>query len=309
MKTRDIAIDIVKGICILLVVWGHLPRTGSCYGELTKLVEFLYSFHVETFILLSGFLFANKTWSEENAKGIVTRLVKPYIVFAIIFQGLQAVLSGGCSLGAVLKSVMLGGGGGALWYVYDLAIIEAVVLVGWLITDKIGLKKGAVVLPLTLGAAVFLLFGEVGMGAGLKVVFLEYFVVGYLLRRFVGENLPRHPACLIVAIISALTIPYKLDQWGNLIFGVAMVGALLWIGDYLKTGKVGAALAYVGRNSFPILLIHPLIIGVMKPVYHLLLKFEPTGLTSMFVSFVVASSACLGADLILKKYNLRKYFY
>lgn len=309
MKERDAAIDIVKGICILLVVWGHLPRTGSCYATLTSLVEFLYSFHVEAFILLSGFLFAHKGWSIENLKEAATKLLKPYLIFSILFVALYGIIDGGFTIGGAAKRILMHGGGGALWYVYDLAFMQIIILIGSFFADRLGLKRVAVALQLIMAGLAFGLLGERGAGLCLKIVFLEYFFVGYLIGKFGRDRLPRHPLFGVIAILAALTIPYKLDQWGNLIFGVSMVGGLLWIGERIAKSKVGETLAYVGRNSFPILLMHPLAIGVMKPIYNLLLKFELTGITSMILCFLVAAVGCLGIDYILKKVNLKRYFY
>lgn len=51
-------IDIAKGICILLVIIGHILQFNCCgYGSDTGFI-FIYSFHMPVFMLLSGYVAA-----------------------------------------------------------------------------------------------------------------------------------------------------------------------------------------------------------------------------------------------------------
>ena len=59
MENRNIAIDIAKGIGIILVVWGHVIQVSAGEGNFdywgNSIFEIIYSFHMPLFIFLSGF--------------------------------------------------------------------------------------------------------------------------------------------------------------------------------------------------------------------------------------------------------------
>ena len=64
-KTRNVYIDIVKAVAIILVVFGHCIQYGSGSEFLSstaffenKVFIFIYSFHMPLFMLVSGYLFA-----------------------------------------------------------------------------------------------------------------------------------------------------------------------------------------------------------------------------------------------------------
>ena len=59
MEKRNRSIDIIKGIAIYCVLWGHCIQ---CMAEDVNFfnlgaVKFIYSFHMPLFVLISGYLF------------------------------------------------------------------------------------------------------------------------------------------------------------------------------------------------------------------------------------------------------------
>lgn len=74
-KERNLYIDIIKAVSIILVIVGHCIQYGSgiefLQGQLffeNPIFIFIYSFHMPLFMLISGYLFAcsleNKRWDE-----------------------------------------------------------------------------------------------------------------------------------------------------------------------------------------------------------------------------------------------------
>ena len=87
-QNRDNAIDIAKGIGILLVIVGH---TGGLPAD-TYIHHFIYSFHMPLFFILGGFLFKPSnivTHVRKDAK----RLLLPY-VFSVFLLILWFVILG-----------------------------------------------------------------------------------------------------------------------------------------------------------------------------------------------------------------------
>lgn len=86
-------IDIAKGIAILLVVVGHT----LCYGlygfeyawKQSKLMQFIYSFHMPLFMFLSGLVSVTAVQKSEILQDVVKRLralIVPFLVIGAIYS-------------------------------------------------------------------------------------------------------------------------------------------------------------------------------------------------------------------------------
>lgn len=83
---RDITLDIMKGICIILVVLGH---TYTPY-----ISNFIYLFHVAVFFMISGVCFNEKYLESANnffvlLKKRIVNLWLPYVCYNFVFLLLQ----------------------------------------------------------------------------------------------------------------------------------------------------------------------------------------------------------------------------
>lgn len=78
IKTNNFpAIDILKGIGIILVVIGH-----NSSGVLRN---FIYTFHMPLFFIISGFLFSKKN-IKDYLMNSFQRLLIPYFLFLILLS-------------------------------------------------------------------------------------------------------------------------------------------------------------------------------------------------------------------------------
>jgi len=55
MKKHEEWIDNLKGLGIIIIVFGH-----SCYPSDSILIRYVFTFHVPLFFFISGFLFTRK---------------------------------------------------------------------------------------------------------------------------------------------------------------------------------------------------------------------------------------------------------
>ena len=76
---RDEKVDNLKGILMILVVFGHLLELIMTQGWTKYVYEIIYSFHMPFFIFLSGYFF------KYNFSKIVKNLVYPYVVFQTLY--------------------------------------------------------------------------------------------------------------------------------------------------------------------------------------------------------------------------------
>lgn len=80
-KIRFNILDNIKGILIFLVVFAHFLfnyAQGNIHSFVAKIVNFIYCFHMPSFIFWSGFL--SKSENSKNLKNI-TKLILIYIIF------------------------------------------------------------------------------------------------------------------------------------------------------------------------------------------------------------------------------------
>lgn len=75
---RNRAIDIAKGITIILMILGHFNSLWN-----TVIFYMIFSFHMPLFFIFSGYFYKPKTNREFFTNGY-NRLLKPYIITAII---------------------------------------------------------------------------------------------------------------------------------------------------------------------------------------------------------------------------------
>ena len=75
-KKRDIRIDIMKGIAIILMVYGH---SGA------PLKNFIYLFHMAVFFMISGYLFDEKKVIShgDTAKYIVKKIKSLWLIYFV----------------------------------------------------------------------------------------------------------------------------------------------------------------------------------------------------------------------------------
>lgn len=157
-------IDLLKGIGIFLVVWGHtmLPRS-----------VLIYSFHMPLFFFLSGFLYKNKPLKEFLSSKII-RLYVPYILFTILSWAFYLVMLGfqerqdliGPHLPKIL-SLFNGsgknGGNDSIWFLTCLMVVN---LLFWCL-DNVLKKPGFIVMAV-------LAISGVGYYLGTERIFLPF---------------------------------------------------------------------------------------------------------------------------------------
>ena len=93
MKKRNIFLDIVKGLAIFLMVFGHCIQNGSGVDVLNNgmfwnfsVFQFIYSFHMPLFMIVSGYFVF---FSQEKydliliVKNRLKRIFIPLLLFSV----------------------------------------------------------------------------------------------------------------------------------------------------------------------------------------------------------------------------------
>lgn len=90
MNQRDVTVDIAKGVAILFVVIGHLLQYNTVDASNGVCFNWIYSFHMPLFMLLSGYV---ATFSRDKIKDFhsfvskkAVRLLLPYAFWSFVIN-------------------------------------------------------------------------------------------------------------------------------------------------------------------------------------------------------------------------------
>lgn len=275
-------IDVAKGIGIILVVLGHLNSAEQ------PIRNFIYSFHMPLFFILSGVFFNDKTdFKTLLIKSIKTLLI-PYLIFVavdaivyIIMHNFQwenvtfAIKTRLISMtGARLRITNL-----PLWFMFALFFIRIL----YYFIQKVKLLEIITVLAGILLVAVAKHFWY--PPKCMYIVALPcvmFYSIGYRLKKYIFDLSSlkfngRSFIWLIVAVISLFITSninecvniysYKYGNFGlfylNGILGSAIVLILsVWLSNVKQFSKV---LVYLGKNSVVILICHYYLCRIALP--------------------------------------------
>ena len=280
IENRNHTIDILKGIAITLVVFGHITHIDILH-------DYIWSFHMPIFFIISGFLFQPAKYSNFTIffKKKIASLILPYFIFGVatyIYWLLVERRFRGNELDPLAQLVGLFYGSryghfldfnGPLWFIPCLFSMSVLF---YFVQKLKGEKRFAVVLCLfvsgviTKGLCPWLPFGmcAASIGSifywwgGQYVQFLETFTI---------KN--KYVIILIIILfvgIQFIMLPYsnanlaKLEIGNPIIYlSLAFVGFIVY---YMSARLIGSSsvLEWLGKNSLVIFALH-------GPVYRALL--------------------------------------
>ncbi|QQE80941.1 acyltransferase family protein [Alicyclobacillus sp. SO9] len=306
MKQRVTWIDVCKGIAILLVILGHTTIPPRTYN-------YIYSFHMPLFFMLSGYLFSMSRHSEfmPFLKSRVKSLVIPYFSFgiiSIIAIDLASVVDPakyGHTLSGQLTQLVLSrrdqiGFNIPLWFLTCLFVIEIVYYV-----LRRYIKNDLLLL------AVLLLVGFYGFktqnspwvwSANVALYFMLFYGVGNIVRE---RSITLHKstwfslvAVSVATNVSIFVFP-SLIQFGStylahyIVANLAAAAGIITAVSISKLVGSSRVFTYLGRNTLPIFGLHGcvgfLIAGKLLSTLHIHppTAYDLFGLTVMITTLLV----------------------
>ncbi len=275
--TRSNIVDIVKGIAIGLVVYGHTAQgmihrswwvgPGAIFSD-----EFIYSFHMPAFFFVSGLFVMSslaKRGSWQFAVDKLKTILYPYVVFAIISAAIEPLIGRFKSStrpvhwNTFLLSVADGDAG---WFLFVLFLCLMLALVtarvpAWL---RFLAAVLAALLPLHGPSFVHQLLHEfcflaAGMWVGTHI--------------FRMERMRAAPAALGFVLLAAFqaAMVYTLGAaalflWPYIVFGLTGTAGLFLLAKLLDRHPIGNAIAWVGRASLAVFLLSAFAQGATREV-------------------------------------------
>lgn len=290
-SARIPAIDVTKGIGILLVVFAHINYTPVP-------LTYIYSFHMPLFFILSGFLFQKEKYKSfgQFLKNRFYTLICPYLFFyaaALIIKISMTFISDGLSgvlsteiLKAFIQMFLAWGPSGSpnnpLWFVPCLFCVE--VMYFFIAKTRLWINVAICIVLTCLG---WLMKSEYLHIRGLRLLWnfdISLFSIGfYSLGNLLFKKLiclqqklsKRKFLCVSAALICAvvlyplsmyngkISIGSGLYQNGVLLYATGTIGtlAVLFAATILENYRF---LQYLGKNTFAIMGTHYVIRNVLN---------------------------------------------
>jgi fucose 4-O-acetylase-like acetyltransferase len=283
-KSRDLSLDVAKGVGIILVVIGHAWRGLDSAGmignqDLFRVIDqLIYNFHMPLFFLLSGMTFeawALKRPAPEAALSRVTRLLWPLVLWSYIFAA--ARLAAGDAANTQVQGLQ------SLlffplppreyfWFLWALFLQHLIVLA---LVRTVGRPLGAGVwaalaLAMVLGSS----FTPVGLNAWTfgAATYAGAFLTGLALGP--GGLPARGPVVLVVAAAAFILVQVLSFQIAHTLLVSQILGILLSLAVLAMvraafatgTGPASRLLVFLGLSSMGIYLAHTIFSAGIRAV-------------------------------------------
>lgn len=281
-KQRYRAIDIAKGVGIILVVLGHTLSQINIDARWVKILyTLIYSFHMPLFFLLSGFVASkllNMKTVKERAryiKGRAVRLLVPYFVIGFLYIPIKLKLNQYAvkpfKLSDTIKLLIGQNPDVALWFLYVLFIVSALTALFVNSANFRSVLYGAGALcaaswwvNIPFRVPKYFFFFLAGIWLRLKIEDKKKEGEVYL---FEGQFLT---FVLIAIVFLILNRVYFRNGINVLRFGASFCGIymVLWLSEYLcrykSKSSVTRVLEKAGLRSMDIYIIHEPVMTFMK---------------------------------------------
>lgn len=271
-RKRSSALDILRGLTMLIVVIAHAMQTSLLLGEESLLwMRFIRPFQMPILFLISGWALAYSFPPRSHAVFLrkkAERLLVPYIVWMLIFYLITICFNGVVfSYSGLFHELMESD----FWFLRALFLIYFAVWIGVFINEKWGRgKKWVPVASVILGMGIILLIRKIDLfRPTANGWFYQWFLTGYLAhiitiryREKISAFMERRRTaivsvcCLILVSLASLVYVWDLSQ--NLVAYLTIPSICLFIigiVNYIPR-LISRVLIHWGNISLAIYAIH-----------------------------------------------------
>lgn len=309
---RFIDIDKLTGVCITLVVFGHLllPQFEHL-SHYVVIREFIYKFHMPLFMFLSGFLIALSLKSKGEKfdylnyiKGKITKFLPPYVLFSTIFTLVEFLVKkksfNDLSLDLLYTYILPAKSpAGFLWYIYVLFLFYIS------IPFLLKLLKGQVIFLVIFGILFQFVNHHITDVLCLKLYSYYFFFVS--IGVLVYQNIDKYYFLLdklgwffIFLFIVLVAFDLNYDLITKFQLGLVSIPSFHFLARRFDN-FLPNFIVTLGKSSFYIYLMNTLFIGGVSLV---MIKFNiPFNYVTLFFLFLIG----LYLPIVIKKYVIDKF--
>lgn len=319
MKQRNTDIDWIRAILIILMILIHIVSFGNAYPQLKAGI---LSFMMPTFLIITGYLVNIEKSSKEMGRYLMC-LALPYVIMVTGFSVLSyfmPVRDGitELSLSQICEKIFVTSIG-PYWFIQTMIICGILYYVSFKGAIWGTLRQGKTTMSTTTSLFIFatLLLLQSKTPA-LSPSAATYYFIGAVLRQcHIGFDKIFRPSPVALLLWLLLLGLEEWYDWGTLaiVFSCwCCISSLMWIHSLIKrlqdnasVQKTEATLLYIGRNTLPIYLFHPIFTMAAK-FYHPLFSWDRSEICFALVTIFIAIAGSIGIAKMMEKTHLAYLF-
>ncbi len=319
MKQRNTDIDWIRSILIILMILIHIVSFGNAYPQLKAGI---LSFMMPTFLIITGYLVNIEKSSKEMGRYLMC-LALPYVIMVTGFSVLSyfmPVRDGitELSLSQICEKIFVTSIG-PYWFIQTMIICGILYYVSFKGAIWGTLRQGKTTMSTTTSLFIFatLLLLQSKTPA-LSPSAATYYFIGAVLRQcHIGFDRIFRPSPVALLLWLLLLGMEEWYDWGTLaiVFSCwCCISSLMWIHSLINhlqdnacVRKTEATLLYIGRNTLPIYLFHPIFTMAAK-FYHPLFSWDRSEIIFALVTIFIAIAGSIGIAKMMEKTRLAYLF-
>lgn len=319
MKQRNTDIDWIRAILIILMILIHIVSFGNAYPQLKAGI---LSFMMPTFLIITGYLVNIGKNPKEMGRYLMC-LALPYIIMVTGYSVLSyfmPVRDGitELSLSQICEKIFVTSIG-PYWFIQTMIICGILYYVSFKGETWGKLRQGETTMSTTTSLFIFAtLLLLLSKTPALSPSAATYYFIGVVLRQcHIGfDRIFRPSPVALLLWINLLGLEEWYD-WGTLaiVFSCwCCISSLMWIHSLIKrlqdnanVRKTEDTLLYIGRNTLPIYLFHPIFTMAAK-FYHPLFGWDRSEIIFALVTIFIAIAGSIGIAKMMEKTHLAYLF-
>ena len=319
MKQRNTDIDWIRAILIILMILIHIVSFGNAYPQLKAGI---LSFMMPTFLIITGYLVNIEKSPKEMGRYLMC-LALPYVIMVTGFSVLSyfmPVRDGitELSLSQICEKIFVTSIG-PYWFIQTMIICGILYYVSFKGAIWGTLRQGKTTMSTTTSLFIFAtLLLLLSKTPALSPSAATYYFIGAVLRQcHIGfDRIFRPSPVALLLWINLLGLEEWYD-WGTLaiVFSCwCCISSLMWIHslikrlqDHASVRKTEDTLLYIGRNTLPIYLFHPIFTMAAK-FYHPLFSWDRSEICFALVTIFIAIAGSIGIAKMMEKTHLAYLF-
>ena len=319
MKQRNTDIDWIRAILIILMILIHIVSFGNAYPQLKAGI---LSFMMPTFLIITGYLVNIEKSPKEMGRYLMC-LALPYVIMVTGFSVLSyfmPVRDGitELSLSQICEKIFVTSIG-PYWFIQTMIICGILYYVSFKGAIWGTLRQGKTTMSTTTSLFIFAtLLLLLSKTPALSPSAATYYFIGAVLRQcHIGfDRIFRPSPVALLLWINLLSLEEWYD-WGTLaiVFSCwCCISSLMWIHSLIKrlqdnacVRKTEDTLLYIGRNTLPIYLFHPIFTMAAK-FYHPLFSWDRSEIIFALVTIFIAIAGSIGIAKMMEKTRLAYLF-
>ena len=319
MKQRNTDIDWIRAILIILMILIHIVSFGNAYPQLKAGI---LSFMMPTFLIITGYLVNIEKSPKEMGRYLMC-LALPYVIMVTGFSVLSyfmPVRDGitELSLSQICEKIFVTSIG-PYWFIQTMIICGILYYVSFKGATWRKLRQGETTMSTTTSLFIFAtLLLLLSKTPALSPSAATYYFIGVVLRQchisFDRIFRPSPAALLLWLLLLGMEEWY---DWGTLaiVFSCwCCISSLMWIHSLITRlqdntciRKTEDTLLYIGRNTLPIYLFHPIFTMAAK-FYHPLFGWDRSEIIFVLVTIFIAIAGSIGIAKMMEKTHLAYLF-